>query len=77
MAAVSYTLLKNAIMARDGSSSALALAVGSDIKGKVSLTMYAASIPLAFLQPWISIALYVLVALMWVVPDRRIESMVK
>jgi uncharacterized membrane protein len=74
MAAVAYTLLQRAIVARNGHSSALAVALGSDVKGKLSLAIYAASVPLAFLQPWISIALYVLVALMWLVPDRRIES---
>jgi uncharacterized membrane protein len=77
MAAVAYTLLQWAIVARNGRSSALAVALGSDRKGKLSLAAYAASIPLAFLQPWISIALYVVVALIWLVPDRRIESAVK
>jgi len=77
MAAVSYTLLQLAIVARNGRSSALAVALGSDIKGKLSLAIYAASIPLAFAQPWISIALYVFVALIWLVPDRRIELTVK
>jgi len=77
MAAVAYLLLESAIVARNGRSSALAVALGSDLKGKLSLAIYAASVPLAFLQPWISIALYVLVALMWLVPDRRIEMAVK
>ena len=77
MAAVAYTLLQHAIVARNGRSSALALALGNDLKGKLSLAFYAASVPLAFLQPWISIGFYVLVALMWLVPDRRIESTVK
>ncbi len=77
MAAVAYTLLQWAIVARNGRSSALAVALGSDRKGKLSLAAYAASIPLAFLQPWISIALYVVVALIWLAPDRRIESAVK
>jgi uncharacterized membrane protein len=77
MAAVAYLLLESAIVARNGRSSALAIALGSDLKGKLSLAIYAVSIPLAFLQPWISIALYVVVALMWLVPDRRIESAMK
>jgi uncharacterized membrane protein len=77
MAAVAYLLLESAIVARNGRSSALAVALGSDLKGKLSLAIYAVSIPLAFLQPWISIALYGVVALMWFVPDRRIESAVK
>ena len=77
MAAVSYTLLQWAIVARNGRSSALATALGSDVKGKLSLVIYAASIPLAFYQPWISIMLYILVALIWLVPDPRIESALK
>jgi len=77
MAGVGYSLLQRAIVARNGRISALAVALGSDLKGNLSIAIYAASIPLAFLQPWISIALYVLVALMWLVPDRRIESAVK
>jgi uncharacterized membrane protein len=77
MAAVAYQLLERAIVARNGRSSALAVALGSDLKGKLSLGLYAASVPLAFFQPWISLALYVSVALIWLVPDRRIESAVK
>jgi uncharacterized membrane protein len=77
MAAVSYTLLQLAIVACNGRSSTLAQALGSDLKGKLSLVIYAASIPLAFFKPFVSIALYVCVALMWLVPDRRIESTVK
>ena len=77
MAGVGYSLLQRAIVARNGRSSALAVALGSDLKGKLSIVIYAASIALAFLQPWISIALYVVVALIWLVPDRRIESAVK
>ena len=50
--------------------------MGSDSKGKLSLTLYVLGIPLAFFEPWIAIALYVAVALMWLVPDRRIESQV-
>jgi uncharacterized membrane protein len=77
MAAVGYTLLQAAIVARNGRSSALAQALGSDLKGKLSLATYAAGVPLAFVNPWISIALSVAVALMWLVPDRRIETAVK
>ena len=77
IAAVSYTLLQLAIVACNGASSALAVALGSDLKGKLSLAIYAAAVPLAFFNPWISITLYIFVALMWLVPDRRIESTVK
>jgi uncharacterized membrane protein len=74
MAAISYVVLQGTIVARNGRSSRLAEAVGSDVKGKASLAMYAASIGLAFVKPWIAIALYVAVALVWLVPDRRIEK---
>jgi uncharacterized membrane protein len=77
MAAVSYTLMQAAIVARNGRDSTLALAVGSDLKGKVSLALYVVSVPLAFFDPRISIAAYVLVAAIWLVPDRRIESAIK
>ena len=77
MAAVGYTLLQAAIVARNGKSSALALAVGSDVKGKLSLAIYVVSVPLAFVNPWILISLYVVVAAMWLVPDRRIETRTK
>ena len=54
----------------------LKAAIGNDAKGKLSLILYAAAIPLAFVSRWISVAIYVVVALMWLVPDRRIESRV-
>ncbi len=77
MSAVAYNLLQIAIVARNGRTSALAVALGSDVKGKLSLSLYASATPLAFFEPWISIALYVLVALIWFVPDQRIEHAVK
>jgi uncharacterized membrane protein len=77
MASIGYGLLELAIVACNGSRSALARAVGIDVKGLLSLFIYVVSIPLAFVRPWISIALYVVVALMWFVPDRRIESVLK
>jgi TMEM175 potassium channel family protein len=77
MAAISYTVLQCEIVACNGRSSRLAAAVGNDLKGKVSLAMYAASIGLAFVKPWIAIGLYIAVALMWLVPDRRIEKHLK
>jgi uncharacterized membrane protein len=77
MAAVGYTLLQAAIVARNGRNSALAQAVGNDVKGKLSLAIYVACVPLAFVNPWIPLALYVLIALMWLVPDRRIEHTIK
>jgi uncharacterized membrane protein len=73
MAGVAYFILQRAIIAQQGKNSLLALAVGKDWKGRASVVLYFAGIPLAFVSPWISNALYVLVALMWLVPDRRIE----
>jgi uncharacterized membrane protein len=77
MAAISYTMLQWAIVNCNGRSSRLAEAIGNDLKGKASLAMYAVSIPLAFVHPWIAIGLYVAVALIWLVPDRRIERHLK
>ena len=72
--AVAYSLLQAAIIHKQGAHSVLASALGSDVKGKISLVLYAAGIGLAFVNPWLSIALYVLVAAIWLVPDRRIEK---
>jgi uncharacterized membrane protein len=73
MAAYSYLVLQRAILAVDGASSPLAKAVGADRKGLVSRLMYMSAIAAAFVRPWIAWALYVAVALLWFVPDRRIE----
>jgi uncharacterized membrane protein len=72
-AAVSYTILQNRIIAYEGHSSKLAQAVGSDTKGKVSMALYLSAIGLAFVNPLIADAIYVVVALIWLVPDQRIE----
>jgi uncharacterized membrane protein len=76
MAAIAYWVLQNAILAAQGRESLLAAAVGRDLKGKVSPLLYVVAIPCAFLSAWIAGALYVLVALIWLVPDRRIERVV-
>lgn len=76
MPAIAYYLLEKAILHRHGRHSVLAQALGRDLKGKLSPALYAAAIGLAFVYPWLSIAIYVLVALMWLVPDRRIENTV-
>ena len=73
MAAVAYWILQQLIIASQGHDSLLKKAVGSDWKGKVSPLIYIIAIPTAFWSPWISQGLYVLVALVWLVPDRRIE----
>jgi uncharacterized membrane protein len=74
MAGAAYYILTHAIVSLLGPHSTLATAVGKDVKGKVSVVLYAAAIPLAFVSPWIADAIYVFVVLMWLVPDRRIES---
>ena len=77
MAAVAYWLLQQRIIAVEGRDSLLARATGSDFKGRLSPLFYLAAIALAFVQPWLSCVLYVLVALVWLVPDRRIESRIQ
>ena len=73
-AAVAYSLLQRSIIRIHGATHILALAVGRDWKGRVSLAMYAVAIPLAFVARWVSCGIYVLVLAMWLIPDRRIES---
>jgi uncharacterized membrane protein len=73
-AAIAYTILQQTILRAHGPTSKLAQAVGSDAKGKLSMVVYVAAIPLAFVNQWISDALFVTVALCWLVPDRRIEK---
>ena len=74
MAALSWTILQSQLIALHGPGSRLAAAVRGDAKGWISVAAYAVAIPVAFLRPWISCALYVLVALLWLIPDRRFES---
>ena len=73
MPAIAYYLLQTVIVRLNGADSSLAQALGADLKGKISPLIYIAGIALAFVNPWFSIALYVLVALIWLIPDRRIE----
>ncbi len=72
-AAIAYVILQNAIIRAQGEDSTLKAAIGGDWKGKVSPVMYAAGIVASFFVPWMAQALYVAVALIWLVPDRRIE----
>jgi uncharacterized membrane protein len=76
LAAISWTIMQNIVVPLQGAKSRLGEALGSDLKGKLSVVIYALAIPLAFLHVWIADVLYFLVALMWLVPDRRIESRV-
>ncbi|MBV9217623.1 MAG: DUF1211 domain-containing protein [Acidobacteria bacterium] len=78
MAAISYTILQMTIVSHDGhENELLAAAVGRDLKGKISILLYLLAIGLAFWNQWISDALYALVAIIWLVPDRRIEQSIK
>lgn len=73
LAAIAYFLLSRTLVRQHGQGSALARAIGRDSKGKLSLLLYALAIPLAFANAWLACALYILVAALWLVPDRRIE----
>jgi uncharacterized membrane protein len=73
LAAIAYTILQRCIIKNQGSHSILASAVGRDLKGKLSVVLYCAAILLSFVHPWISNGIFVLVAAIWFIPDRRIE----
>jgi uncharacterized membrane protein len=73
MAGLAYFILARLLARSHGEHSALAIALGKDVKGKVSIVIYAAAIGLAFARPWMALACYVAVAVMWFVPDRRFE----
>ena len=74
LSALAYYIMVRTLMAHHGKDSLLAAAIGEDVKGLRSLYIYTAAVPLAFISPWIAIALYVTVAIMWLIPDRRIEN---
>jgi uncharacterized membrane protein len=73
LAAAAYYVLQTVICRLDGPDSPLAEAIGRDLKGKISPGLYAAALPAAFVNRWISVGLYVTVALIWLIPDRRLE----
>ena len=73
-AAIAYYILQQTIVAAEGSHSRLKAALGRDVKGRISPALYVAAILLSFVNQWIADGIYVFVALMWLVPDRRIES---
>ena len=75
MAGLAYYWLAHCLAGHHGPESKLAAALGSDRKGKISLVAYAVAMPLAFASEWLAMALYVLVAVMWFVPDRRFERL--
>lgn len=73
MAGFAYSLLVRALLARHAEDSPLATAVGSDMKGKISLALYLAAIGICFIEPRVACAIYVAVAILWIVPDRRVS----
>jgi uncharacterized membrane protein len=76
MCAISYVILQNNIIKLEGKDSVLYHAIEKDTKGKISMTCYILAIPLAFVSPWISGLLYITVALIWIIPDSRIEKQI-
>jgi uncharacterized membrane protein len=74
LSSIAYFILTRTLISHHGRDSALAIAVGRDFKGKTSMVLYAVAIPLAFVNSWLACILYVLVAVMWLIPDRRIEN---
>jgi len=75
LAAIAYYILQTAIVAEQGPGSRIRDALGSDLKGKASPVLYSAAIPMTIVSSWIAVAIYVFVALMWLVPDRRLEAL--
>jgi uncharacterized membrane protein len=76
-AAIAYTILQLSLIKHEGRDSKLADALGQDIKGRISILLYATAIPLAFVRPWLACMLYIIVAIMWFIPDRRIERVLE
>ena len=74
MAGIAYYILAHSLVAHHGKESPLAIALGKDFKGIASVILWAGAALLSFVNPWIAIALYVVVAIMWLIPDRRIEN---
>lgn len=77
MAAISYYILQGRIVKADGPESILSKAIGKDIKGKSSIVLYAIAIGLCWICQWISGGIYIIVALIWLIPDKRIEKIVQ
>jgi uncharacterized membrane protein len=74
LAAIAYFILSRSLISHHGKDSTLAIALGKDVKGKISLVIYFVAIPIAFVNSWLACALYFIVAAMWLIPDRRIEK---
>ena len=76
-AAIAYWILVKVLLRHHDADSTLARAIGKDLKGTISALLYVAAVPLAWIEPWISCGIYVLVAIIWLVPDRRIERLIE
>jgi uncharacterized membrane protein len=76
MAGLAYWILARTIVAAEGKESLLAKAIGKDRKGTASILLYAIAIPLAFVSQWIALAIYVSIAMVWLIPDSRIERLI-
>ena len=76
LSAIAYTILVQSLVSLHGPDSFLANALGADFKGKISVVLDLIAVPLAFIRPWVAFAIYVFVAVMWLVPDRRIERQI-
>jgi len=76
LAAIAYFILQNIIVADHGRDSKLASALGEDWKGKLSLVLYASGIGVAFVEPWVSTVIYAVVAVIWLIPDRRLARVI-
>lgn len=74
MNAVAYTILAKLLVRHHGKESTLAIALGKDTKGKVSMALYALAVALSFVNSWISFSIYIIVAIIWIIPDKRIEK---
>jgi uncharacterized membrane protein len=74
MAGIAYSILAQELIRLHGKHSLLAIAINKDVKGKLSIVFYVVAIPIAFVNTWISVAIYIAVALMWFIPDKRIEN---
>lgn len=77
MTAIAYNILQALIVAQEGPDSKLARSIGRDIKGKLSPILYATAVGASFYKPWLAVSIYVTVAIMWFVPDRRMERVVR
>jgi uncharacterized membrane protein len=75
MSAMAWTILARSLIKQHGKTSLIATAFGKDLKGTLSLILYAIAIFIAFINPWVSLSLYIIVAVMWFIPDRRIEKL--